>query len=311
VIAMIKNTFTIEYDDYPGDFDLALTMNSGQTSQPPWRNVDGSYHEILSIDNDYVLVELTQEKLNDDILVTYYSENDVDYESVRDKLFYIFDLDYDITELYQYLEDNEELNDVYQFNTGLRLFKAQYPFESIISSICSANNSIKRWTKSIDDIKKSCGRKFIFNDDEYYIFPSEDEFLQIPEDKLKSFGVGYRSSYMINSTGMILDDENFHEDIFEMDYSDSFKKIIDLEGVGPKVADCILLYAYNKHEAYPVDVWINRITTYMYFNGQKVSNKKIMDFAQERFGKYSGYVQLYLFNYARESGLMDKIKSKK
>jgi N-glycosylase/DNA lyase len=116
---------------------------------------------------------------------------------------------------------------------------------------------------------------------------------------------------MINSTGMILDDENFHEDIFEMDYSDSFKKIIDLEGVGPKVADCILLYAYNKHEAYPVDVWINRITTYMYFNGQKVSNKKIMDFAQERFGKYSGYVQLYLFNYARESGLMDKIKSKK
>ena len=308
---MIKNTFTIEYDDYPGDFDLALTMNSGQTSQPPWRNVDGSYYEILSIDNDYVLVELTQEKLNDDILVTYYSENDVDYESVRDKLFYIFDLDYDITELYQYLEDNEELNDVYQFNTGLRLFKAQYPFESIISSICSANNSIKRWTKSIDDIKKSYGRKFIFNDDEYYIFPSEDEFLQIPEDKLKSFGVGYRSSYMINSTGMILDDENFHEDIFEMDYSDSFKKIIDLEGVGPKVADCILLYAYNKHEAYPVDVWINRITTYMYFNGQKVSNKKIMDFAQERFGKYSGYVQLYLFNYARESGLMDKIKSKK
>ena len=110
---------------------------------------------------------------------------------------------------------------------------------------------------------------------------------------------------------MILSEDNFHKSIFEQSYEKSFNKILELEGVGPKVADCILLYAYNKHEAYPVDVWINRITTYLYFNNQKVSNKKIMNFAQQRFGKYSGYIQLYLFNYARLSGLMDKLKKLK
>ena len=86
---------------------------------------------------------------------------------------------------------------------------------------------------------------------------------------------------------------------------------MELEGVGPKVADCILLYGYDKHEAYPVDVWINRITSYIYFNNVKTSNKKIMDFAQKRFGEYAGYIQLYLFNYARLSGLTEKLKVKK
>ena len=306
---MIKDTFSIKNDDYRGDFDLTLTLYSGQTSQPPWKNVDDKYYEVLNIDGEDVLVEVSQEKLNADVVVSSYSNAEIDYEALRDKLFYIFDLDYDITEIYDFLEDNEELKDVYEFNRGLRLYKAQYPFESIISSICSANNSIKRWTKSIDDIRKSCGDEFVFNGERYYTFPKQEDFIQIDEEKLKSFGVGYRSSYMLNTTGMILKEDDFHEKIFDMSYQDAFDKIIELEGVGPKVADCILLYAYNKHEAYPVDVWINRITTYLYFDSQKVSNKRIMSFAQERFGMYSGYIQLYLFNYARDSGLMDKIKS--
>ena len=107
---------------------------------------------------------------------------------------------------------------------------------------------------------------------------------------------------------MILSQKNYHQEINKMSYNNAFNKIIELEGVGPKVADCILLYGYDKTEAYPVDVWINRITSYLYFESQKVSNKKIMDFAQDKFGRYSGYVQLYLFNYARLSGLMNKLK---
>lgn len=308
---MIENKFVIEYDDYAGDFDLKLTMDSGQTSQPPWTCVEGYYFEVLSIGDENVLVKIRQDSLNDSLEVTYYSKGDVADKLIKDKLFYIFDLDYNINEVYDFLENNNELNDVYDFNRGLRLFKAQYPFESIISSICSANNSIKRWTNSINDLKKECGFAHDFAGKTYYSFPDEEMFLQIPEDKLKTFGVGYRSSYMLNSTKHILFAEDYHKKIFNMSYKDAYDEIIKLEGVGPKVADCILLYAYNKHEAYPVDVWINRITTYLYFNGQKPTNKKIMEFAQDKFGEYSGYIQLYLFNYARLSGLMDKLKVKK
>ncbi len=303
--------FIIYNEEYFGDFDLDLTINSGQTSQIPWKYIDGKYYEVLVIDEAMVLVKLSQKTTNSPLYVEYYSDVDINEEIVRRKIFYLFDLDYDITGLYSFLNDNNELNNVYKFNQGLRLYKAQFPFECIISSICSANNSIKRWTKSMQTIRENCGKSISYNGENYYLFPTEDIFLNIPEDELKSYGVGYRSSYMINSTKSILSSENFHEKISKLSYDDAFEYILDLEGVGPKVADCILLYGYNKHEAYPVDVWINRITTHLYFNGQKPSNKKIMNFARDNFGIYSGYVQLYLFNYARLSGLMDKLKVSK
>lgn len=310
---MISGQFIIENNEYYGDFDLKITMNSGQTSQPSWFYDDKRYYEVLKFEDNHVLVGISQDGLNSDLVVNYYSYNEVDLEEVRRKLFYIFDLSYDITDVYDYLDNNEELNEVYNFNKGLRLYKAQFPYECIISSICSANNSIKRWTKSINEIKKDYGDEITFNDKNYYLFPSENVFLNIPdtEDGLKRFGVGYRSSYMLNSTKIILSEQDYHKTINKLSYNDSFKKIMELEGVGPKVADCILLYGYNKHEAYPVDVWINRITSFIYFNNSKISNKKITEFAQERFGDYAGYIQLYLFNYARLSGLTEKLKAKK
>lgn len=308
---MISGQFIIENNEYIGDFDLEKTLNSGQTSQPPWILENNKFYEILEIYDSNVLVAVSQEGLNGDLIVEYCSEDEVDIEDIRTIVFYIFDLDYNITGVYDYLDDNEELNEVYSFNKGLRLYKAQFPYECIISSICSANNSIKRWTNSINDIKKTHGKKLKFNNKEYHVFPEEDVFVDISDDGLKSFGVGYRSKYMLNSTKMILEQPDFHDYINKSSYKESFEKIIELEGVGPKVADCILLYGYNKREAYPVDVWINRITSHIYFQGQTPSNRKIMDFAQGRFGEYAGYIQLYLFNYARLSGLTEKLKSKK
>ena len=313
MINMISEEFIIRNDDYFGDFDLKLTLESGQTSQPPWIFENDKYHELFKFDDKYVLVEVSQNGLNDDMVVNCHSNDEIDIEKIRDRIYYIFDLDYDIREVYDFLDENRELNDVYQFNRGLRLYKAQFPYECIISSICSANNSIKRWTKSITDIKNAYGEKILIDKRKYPLFPREEEFIKIPDNDegLKRFGVGYRSTYMLNSTKMILDESKYHEKISKLSYSKAFDKITGLEGVGPKVADCILLYGYDKHEAYPVDVWINRITSHIYFKGQKPTNKKIMNFAQDKFGEYAGYVQLYLFNYARLSGLTEKLKAKK
>lgn len=311
MIIMIEGSFTIEYDEYSGDFDLDLTMNSGQTSQPPWTKRNDKYYEVLSISDDDILVEISQDALNNPLYVKYYADNEVDYHLIKDKIKYIYDLEYDIEQVYDYLEEMPELNNVYEFNRGLRLFKAQYPYECIISSICSANNSIKRWTKSIRDIKENNGKITEYNNEKYYTFPTEKEFMKISSNQLKSYGVGYRDQYMINSTKMILKSEDFYRKIEDLSYEKAFKKILELEGVGPKVADCILLYGYRKREAYPVDVWINRITTYLYFNNKKQTNRQIMNFAQDKFGEYSGYIQLYLFNYARLSGLMSKLKNQK
>ena len=94
----------------------------------------------------------------------------------------------------------------------------------------------------------------------------------------------------------------------EMDYEEAFETILKVPGVGPKVADCILLYGFNFKEAFPSDVWIKRIVSYLYFDGKDISVAKVRDFGMEEFGEYAGYVQLYLFHYARMSGLMDRLK---
>ncbi len=305
---MYTGVLDIDNSEYKGDFALDVTLYSGQTSQPPFRQIDDKYYEIIKLGSN-VLVALSQSGINKPLHVEYYSQNKVNKKDLKKEIFYIFDLDYDITKVYDYLEDSEKLNDVYSFNKGLRLYKAQFPFESIISSICSANNSIKRWTKSITEIRENHGEVFTLDNNNYYLFPTCEKFSKIPDEVLKEYGVGYRSSYMLESTKMILEKPNYDEYISSLSYDDALNEILKLTGVGPKVADCILLYGYNMHEAYPVDVWISRITRYFYFGSKKVNNKKLSSFAKNEFGEYSGYIQLYLFNYARLSGLMDKLKS--
>ena len=229
---------------------------------------------------------------------------------------------------YKFLLDDDKLAPAVDFCNGLRLFIAKDPFECIISSICSANNSILRWTKSIDKIKHNWGQKVEFDSGVFYGFPSPNQFLdffetpieEADEDghsyeigcythNLKSCGVGYRAPYMKKASQMTIDEIDIN-DIFAMDYDEAFNLILKMPGVGPKVADCILLYGFGFEEAFPSDVWIKRIVSHLYFDGEEISADKTRDFGIEHFGDYAGYAQLYLFHYARKSGLMEKIKNK-
>lgn len=305
---MINGEITIENDEYVGDFNLDLTINTGQTSQMPWINQNKTYYENIILDDQLVVIELRQDELNDPLYIKYFSDDGINEDLLHDKLFYIFDLNYPMDEFKRFLKEDDMLSDIFKFNRGLRLFKAHNPFESIISSITSANNSIKRWTKTIHEIRKNHGSSYIVNNIKYPSFPDEKTFIKIPEEDLKSYGSGYRSSQMLETTSMILKKPDFHSEIFNMNYHEAFNELNKLSGVGPKVADCILLYGYGKYESFPTDVWINRIMSYLYFNSQKISNKKITSYAQNKYGIYSGYVQLYLFNYARKSGLLNQLK---
>ena len=297
--------------------DLELTQLSGQTSQPPWCEVEGCYSNVVLVDENPVVFNVKQ---SGDGLDFNYSGNISEKQAV-DKLNYIFDLDFDLNNFYKYLDNHAELAEMSKFCNGLRLFLAPDPFECIISSICSANNSIKRWTKSISDIKQKWGNQY----GDYYTFPKSNDLLNVyldDEDEfnlsnssdicsctnnLKSCGVGYRAPYMRKASEIFTGEIDF-SDISKMSYDEAFDTILKVPGVGPKVADCILLYGFNFREAFPSDVWIKRIVSHLYFDGKDISVAKVRDFGMEEFGKNAGYVQLYLFHYARKSGLMDKLK---
>ena len=297
--------------------DLQLTQMSGQTSQPPWINVDDSFRQVVLVDNKPVIFDVKQS----DEFLDFNFEGEVSKTDAVSKLNYIYDLDFNLDKFYKYLNNTEELKDMSKFCNGLRLFLASDPFECVISSICSANNSIKRWTKSVSQIKQNWGARY----GDYYIFPKSNDLAEVYLDEedefnssniqdinecnnnLKKCGVGYRAPYMRKASELFTLEMDLSE-IFSMTYDEAFETIIKVPGVGPKVADCILLYGFNFREAFPSDVWIKRIVSYLYFDGKDISVSKVREFGMEEFGKNAGYVQLYMFHYARMSGLMSKLK---
>ncbi len=297
--------------------DLELTQLSGQTSQPPWNDVDGTFSNVVNVDDDPVIFNVRQSGE----FLDFNFEGDVSQNEAVSKLRYIFDLDFDLNKFYKYLDNHAELAEMSKFCNGLRLFLAPDPFECVISSICSANNSIKRWTKSISQIKQNWGNQH----GSYYTFPQSSDLLNVYLDgeeesdlsnisdiesctnNLKNCGVGYRAPYMRKASELFTDEMDL-QDISKMSYDEAFETILKVPGVGPKVADCILLYGFNFREAFPSDVWIKRIVSHLYFDGKDISVAKVREFGMEEFGKNAGYVQLYMFHYARKSGLMSKLK---
>lgn len=297
--------------------DLELTQLSGQTSQPPWCEVDGTFSNVVNVKGKPVIFNVRQSGE----FLDFNFEGDISQDEAVSKLSYIFDLDFDLDNFYKYLGNHAELAEMSKFCNGLRLFLAPDPFECIISSICSANNSIKRWTKSISQIKQNWGNQH----GDYYTFPQSNDLLNVYLDdeeesdlsdisdiesctnNLKNCGVGYRAPYMRKASELFTDEMDLH-DISKMSYDEAFESILKVPGVGPKVADCILLYGFNFREAFPSDVWIKRIVSHLYFDGKDISVAKVREFGMEEFGKNAGYVQLYLFHYARKSGLMSKLK---
>lgn len=248
---------------------------------------------------------------------------------VENKIRDIFGLNDDLNQLYKFLGDDPQLEPSIEFCRGLRMFKARDPFECLISSITSANNSIIRWNRSIRMISEKWGDKYHFSPGNFYNFPSPQKIIAAPEHELeeielcggkkdpeecihnlKACGVGYRSSYIKKAAQMVIEDIDLNR-VAGMDYEEAFQTLLQIPGVGPKVADCILLYGFAMREAFPVDVWISRIITHLYFPGEKTKPEEIRSFGRERFGKYAGYVQLYLFHYARKSGLLDELAPRK
>ncbi|MGZ7095918.1 MAG: DNA glycosylase [Methanobacterium sp.] len=326
----MKTRFIIKADEYEGPFNLDLTINSGQTSQPAWKK-DGKYfQELISVDNKPCLIKITH-KANSDKPIEIIAEfkEKIDKKLIKSEIMEIFGLNDDLNNLYDFLKDDPMLEPTIGFCKGLRLFKASNIFESVICSITSAHNSIRQWNKAIRLLKEKWGNKYEFSEGTFYSFPSSQVLASAPESEfdeeecnpeflksrhawkdLRSCRVGYRAKYIIQASNMVQNEIDL-EEIKNMDYESAFDTILKIPGVGPKVGDCILLYGYGLGKAFPVDIWISRIVSKLYFNSQNVSNPKMRTFGIEKFRDYAGYTQLYLFHYARKSGLMDELKPKK
>lgn len=204
-----------------------------------------------------------------------------------------FDLNINYNLIKKELSKFDILKEPIEYGYGIRILQ-QDLFEMIISFIISANNNIKRIQGIIEKICTFCGS----NMGGYYAFPTLEQLLTCSVGDFKSFGAGYRAEYLYKVCRQ-LKDFNL-EEIKQESSAAARKKLCQLMGIGPKVADCILLFGLNRQDVFPVDTWIMKVYKDA-FNGKLTNREKIADFLVNYFGKdKSGYAQQYLFYNKRE-----------
>ena len=256
---------------------------------------DGSYTGIVKdnvinvkkVDNSIAFKSLGADNL-EKLAIDYFDLNR-DYEEIKDTLSKI----------------DEYLANSIKYGSGIRILN-QDLWETIISFIISANNNIPRIKGIINRISQKYGNEINWEGRNYYTFPTPENLAKATVEELRGLGLGFRDVRVYETTHKILekqvDLEKMHE---EKDTQKVRDELLSLSGVGPKVADCILLFSTLKRfDVFPIDVWVRRVMNELYIKNEdetKVNKKEIERLAKEKYGNLEGIAQQYLFYWKRDT----------
>jgi N-glycosylase/DNA lyase len=140
-----------------------------------------------------------------------------------------------------------------------------------------------------------------------FSFPSASQLARVSEQDLRSCKMGFRAPYLLDTAGMIASGEFDLDRLHHLPAELARAELMKLPGVGRKVADCVLLFAYGFQEAFPVDVWVMKALRQLYFPRRRVNARRLQHFAQTHFGPNAGYAQQYLFHYMRTKARPAKV----
>ena len=278
----------------PKSFNLEHIFECGQCFR--WdKQEDGSYtgifgENVLNVKqngNDFIFKGIC----NGDIskIIEQYFDLNRDYEDMKHKLSRI----------------DESMRISINYGEGIRLLN-QNLWETIISFIISANNNIPRIKGIIERLSIKYGKEIKWNGKSYYTFPTPNELKEVTVEDYRKLGLGFRDIRLYETVHMVLDGQvNLEKMVDEQDTWKIREELLTLSGVGPKVADCILLFSTLKRlEVFPIDVWVRRVINELYIKNpdeKKVNKKEIERVANEKFGALAGIAQQYLFYWKREA----------
>jgi len=255
------------------DFNLDHTLSCGQVFR--WHKHEGFWYGFINRKP----VKIRQE--NDVLLFSgkATSKNIAGY----------FNLDLDYIKVIKTFPKNRILILALKKYWGLRVIK-QDPFECLVSYILSSQNNIKRINKMVNELSFRFGRKMTFEGRYVHAFPTLKELSVCCRNDFRSCRLGFRDRFLEDAIRKLCSKGVKLEKIGKMTYEKAMSELLKIKGIGKKVANCILLFGYNKYEAFPIDVWIAKILR-KYFPGKDGTF----------FGKYAGYAQEFLFAYIRNN----------
>ena len=275
-------------------FELKDIFECGQCFR--WNEQDdGSYTGVIQ----NAIINVKKEKEN--IIFTGKSDGDI-----KEIIEYYFDLNTDYEDIKQKLSNIDEyLKTSVEYGKGIRILN-QDLWETIISFIISANNNIPRIKGIIERLSQKYGNEIEWNGQKYYTFPTAEQLRNVTAEEYRKLGLGFRDIRLYETTKMILNKEVDLEKLRNNPNTQEIREeLLKLSGVGPKVADCILLFSdLKRFDVFPIDVWVRRVMNDLYIKEDdetKVSKTKIEKLAEEKFGNLKGLAQQYLFYWRREN----------
>lgn len=254
---------------------------------------DGSYTGIFKqnvvnvkkADNKIIFKGICKENIKDEC-IKYFDLN-TNYDNIKSKL----------SNVDNYLKTSIE------HGKGIRILN-QDLWETLISFIISANNNIPRIKGIIERISKSYGEKIVWDKAEYYTFPTPQELSKASVEDLRNIGLGFRDVRVYETTKIINENPNKLKELEkEKDVNKLREELLQFPGVGPKVADCVMLFStLKKLEVFPIDVWVRRVMNELYIKNDdetKINKKEIEELAKTKYGNLAGIAQQYLFYWRR------------
>jgi len=266
------------------NFNLKDTVTCGQIFR--FEELDDSSFDIILTDR---VINIKQE--NDNLIINSSNMNNIE-EVIRN----YFDLDYDYESINNKLLkidiNNKEIIDSCY---GLKMIN-EPRLEVIISYILSSNNRVPQIKSALDNISKTYGQKVIFNNKEYYLFPSLEELSKCDIETLRNCKTGFRDKYIYEFVQKIINKEFDINLIDNMNSKDALNYLMTLNGVGEKVASCILLFGYHRFDVFPIDTWVKKYMKDKY-NIEGIDN--IRNFTYDKYKELSGIAIQYMFHYKR------------
>ncbi len=228
--------------------------------------------------------------------ITLFNTNLQEFNEIWQKY---FDFSRDYSEILKQASSHEIICKAAQYGSGIRILR-QNLFETTISFIISASNNIPRIKQIVENLCKNFGKEITYNGQLFYSFPDFKSLDGITEEDLAPIRSGFRAKYIVDAV------KRANSGLLDFEYIDSAptdegrKMLLEVKGIGEKVADCILLFGAGKFDVFPVDTWIDKAMRALY--PEKCTNLKTTRLlGRELFGENCGMIQQYLFFYAREN----------
>ncbi len=268
-----------------GDMNLSETLLSGQCFR------------VCELENGSFDVILSDRVINVFQNGNYLLVDSNNYDDLENVVINYFDLNRNYSEIIDNLKlNNPDFSDVLDNCSSYRILR-QDPLEMLFSYIISQNNNVKRIMGSIELFCKLYGNVVNFRDKEYYLFPTYDRIIGLELKDLQLLKTGFRDKYILSAIEFLNCNKDFVVVINNMSTSDALNYLMQIKGVGMKVASCILLFGFARFDVFPIDTWVIKFVKNFYgFDGNVL---QIKVFLEKKFDKNVGLCIQYMFHYNR------------